>query len=122
MEKSYDHLFKILFIGDSGVGKLDLLMLLLGEDFNDNLMTRIGIDFKVKTVDIDEKKVKLQIWDTAGQERFKNVTTSYFKGAHGVVLIYDVTDKKSFENIYTWMTEIENKAPENIHIILVGNK
>lgn len=85
-------------------------------------MPTIGVDFKIKTVDVDSKQIKLQIWDTAGQERFKTITSSYYKGAHGIIVVYDITDRESFSNIQTWMAEVEKHACDNISRILVGNK
>ena len=85
-------------------------------------MPTIGVDFKIKTIDVDGKKIKLQIWDTAGQERFKTITASYYKGAHGIIVTYDITDKKSHQDVHNWMAEVEKHAADNISRILVGNK
>ena len=82
----------------------------------------IGVDFKIRTFDLNGKTVKLQIWDTAGQERFKTITSSYYKGAHGIILTYDITDKQSFRDIDNWLTEVEKHASENVNKLLVGNK
>jgi Ras-related protein Rab-1A len=117
----YDYLFKLLLTGDSGVGKSALLVRFTDNFYLDNHISTIGIDFKVRTIDVNGKKVKLQLWDTAGQERFKTITSSYYKYSHGIILVYDVTDKKSFENIPYWMKEIDRYAPSSIRI-LVGNK
>ena len=97
--KNYDHLFKLLLIGDSGVGKTCILFRFSDDQFNTSFISTIGIDFKIKTVDIDGKRVKLQIWDTAGQERFHTITTSYYRGANGIMMVYDITNPKSFDNI-----------------------
>ena len=118
----YDYLFKILLIGSSGVGKSSLLSRYSEDSYEANFLPTIGVDFKIKTIEIDGKKVKLQIWDTAGQERFKNITSSYYRGAHGVIVAYDVTDKKSYQDIHTWMGEVEKHASPNITRVLVGNK
>ena len=83
---------------------------------------RIGIDCKIRTVDLDGSRVKLQIWDTAGQERFRTITTAYYRGAMGILLTYDVTDEQSFDNVRNWMRNIEQHATENVCKILVGNK
>ena len=117
-----DYLFKVLLIGNSGVGKSSLLVRFAEDIFTDNFMPTIGVDFKIKTVDVDSKQIKLQIWDTAGQERFKTITSSYYKGAHGIIVVYDITDRESFSNIQTWMAEVEKHASDNISRILVGNK
>ena len=85
-------------------------------------MTTIGVDFKIKTIDIDSKSCKLQIWDTAGQERFRNIISSYYRGAQGIMLVYDITDLESFQNLNSWLIEIEKNASKNVYKILVGNK
>ena len=85
----------MLLIGSSGVGKSSLLVRFADDMFTDNFMPTIGVDFKIKTIEVDGKKIKLQIWDTAGQERFKTITASYYKGAHGIIVVYDITDKKT---------------------------
>ena len=85
-------------------------------------MPTIGVDFKIRTIEVDGKTVKLQIWDTAGQERFKTITSSYYKGAHGIIVAYDLTDRDSFGKISDWMAEVDKHADENISRILVGNK
>ncbi|KAK6297860.1 hypothetical protein J4Q44_G00324430 [Coregonus suidteri] len=98
-KKTYDLLFKLLLIGDSGVGKTCVLFRFSDDAFNTTFISTIGIDFKIKTVELQGKKIKLQIWDTAGQERFHTITTSYYRGAMGIMLVYDITNAKSFENI-----------------------
>ncbi|XP_039074854.1 ras-related protein Rab-13 isoform X1 [Hyaena hyaena] len=113
MAKAYDHLFKLLLIGDSGVGKTCLIIRFAEDNFNSTYISTIGIDFKIRTVDIDGKKIKLQVWDTAGQERFKTITTAYYRGAMGIILVYDITDEKSFENIQNWMKSIKELAREH---------
>ena len=85
-------------------------------------MTTIGVDFKIKTLDLEGKSVKLQIWDTAGQERFRNIVSSYYKGAHGIMMVYDITDLESFQNLNSWLIEIEKNASKNVYKILIGNK
>ncbi len=122
MNPDYDYLFKILLIGNSGVGKSSLLLRFADDTFTDNFMPTIGVDFKIRTLEVDGRTIKLQIWDTAGQERFKTITSSYYKGAHGIIVVYDITDKESFKNIDNWMTEVEKHASENVSRILVGNK
>ena len=122
MNAEYDYLFKVLLIGNSGVGKSSLLLRFADDVFTDNFMPTIGVDFKIRTIEVDGKTIKLQIWDTAGQERFKTITSSYYKGAHGIIVTYDITDRESFSAIENWMGEVEKHASDNISRILVGNK
>ncbi|XP_074000246.1 RAS oncogene family member Rab35 [Rhodnius prolixus] len=121
MAREYDHLFKLLIIGDSGVGKSSLLLRFADNTFTGNYITTIGVDFKIRTMDIDGEKVKLQIWDTAGQERFRTITSTYYRGTHGVIVVYDVTSGDSFANVKRWLHEIEQNC-EVVNRILVGNK
>jgi Ras-related protein Rab-1A len=118
----YDLLFKILIIGDSGVGKSCLLLKFTDRYFNDSYISTIGVDFKIQTIQLDNKIIKLQIWDTAGQDRFKTITTSYYRGSHGIVIVYDITDKESFLNVHNWLEEINKYASYKVKILLVGNK
>ena len=117
-----DYLFKYLVIGNSGVGKSCLLIRFTEDYFCDNYITTIGVDFKIKSLEIDSKSCKLQIWDTAGQERFRNIISSYYRGAQGIMLVYDITDLESFQNLNSWLIEIEKNASKNVYKILVGNK
>lgn len=119
---SYDYLVKLLLIGDSGVGKSCLLLRFSDDSFTPSFITTIGIDFKIRTIELDGKRIKLQIWDTAGQERFRTITTAYYRGAMGILLVYDVTDEKSFANIRNWIRNIEQHASDNVNKMLVGNK
>ena len=118
----YDYLFKLLIIGESGVGKTCLLLRFTDDSFTANHLTTIGIDFKIKIINLENKLIKLQIWDTAGQERFRTITKTYYKGAHGIILTYDVTDANSFKNIRNWIKQIEANAQTNVCKVLVGNK
>ena len=120
--QDYDYLFKVLLIGNSSVGKSSLLLRFVDNQWNDLFVPTIGVDFKIRTMEIDNKNVKLQIWDTAGQERFKNITASYYRGAHGIFVVYDISDTESFKNINNWLIEIEKNANKNVYKILVGNK
>ncbi|CCD26111.2 Rab family GTPase SEC4 NDAI_0G03340 [Naumovozyma dairenensis CBS 421] len=120
--KGYDSIMKILLIGDSGVGKSCLLVRFVEDKFNPSFITTIGIDFKIKTVDINGKKVKLQLWDTAGQERFRTITTAYYRGAMGIILVYDVTDERTFSNIKQWFKTVNEHANDEAQLLLVGNK
>ncbi|XP_046682710.1 ras-related protein Rab-35 [Homalodisca vitripennis] len=121
MAREYDHLFKLLIIGDSDVGKSSLLVRFADNTFSGNYITTIGVDFKIRTVEVDGEKVKLQIWDTAGQERFRTITSTYYRGTHGVIVVYDVTSGESFANVKRWLHEIEQNC-EVVNRILVGNK
>jgi len=118
----YDYLIKLLLIGDSGVGKSCLLLRYSDDSFTSSFITTIGIDFKIKSILLDDKKVKLQIWDTAGQERFRTITTAYYRGAMGILLVYDVGDQNSFNNVVNWMRQIDEHAAENVNRVLIGNK
>jgi len=106
----------------AGVGKTCLLLRYANDTFSPTFITTIGIDFKIKTIDISGKKVKLQIWDTAGQERFRTITQSYFRGAQGILLVFDVMDRTSFNNVRTWMESIDQHADKSVNRILIGNK
>ncbi|KAJ1529143.1 hypothetical protein ONE63_005952 [Megalurothrips usitatus] len=121
-KKTYDLLFKLLLIGDSGVGKTSILFRFSDDAFTSTFISTIGIDFKIKTVELRGKKIKLQIWDTAGQERFHTITTSYYRGAMGIMLVYDVTDERSFENIVKWLRNIDEHANEDVEKMILGNK
>lgn len=120
--RSYDMIMKLLLVGDSGVGKSCLLLRFVEDKFNPSFITTIGIDFKIRTIESNGKKIKLQVWDTAGQERFRTITTAYYRGAMGIVLIYDVTDARTFENVENWFQTVTQHANEDAQIFLVGNK
>ena len=122
MKRDYDHLFKLVLIGDSGVGKSCFLLRFADDSFTDSYITTIGVDFRFKTIPVSSKTVKLQIWDTAGQERFRTITSAYYRGADGIIMMYDTCDKDSFDNIDEWLKEVNKYANENTCKILVGNK
>ena len=105
-----------------GVGKSCLLSRFADDTFTDTYVSTIGIDFKIRTVDLDGKTIKLQIWDTAGQKQFKTIMTSYYRGAHGIIIVYDTTDTESFDNVRQWLFEIDREANESVCKLLVGNK
>ena len=121
-EQDYEFIFKVLLLGNSNVGKSSLFLRFVDDIWNDTFVPTIGVDFKIKTFEIDSKKINMQIWDTAGQERFKNIVASYYRGANGILLIYDVSDKDSFKNLSNWLIEIEKNASKNVLKILIGNK
>ena len=120
--KDYDFIFKLLLVGSSGVGKSSLLMRYADDEYTDTYVSTIGVDFKIKTITMDGKVIKLQIWDTAGQERFRTITSTYYRGAQGIMLVYDVTDSTSFNNIRTWIKEIDKYSEADVPKILIGNK
>ncbi|BFG19950.1 hypothetical protein CerSpe_062240 [Prunus speciosa] len=122
MSNEYDYLFKLLLIGDSSVGKSCLLLRFADDSYVDSYISTIGVDFKIRTVELDGKTVKLQIWDTAGQERFRTITSSYYRGAHGIIIVYDVTEMESFNNVKQWLNEIDRYASDSVCKLLVGNK
>ncbi|KAG1937866.1 ras-related protein Rab-18-B [Pimephales promelas] len=114
---------KILIIGESGVGKSSLLLRFTDDTFDPELAATIGVDFKVKTISIDGNRAKLAIWDTAGQERFRTLTPSYYRGAQGVILVYDVTRRDTFTRLENWLNELETYCTRNDLVkMLVGNK
>lgn len=117
-----EHVFKTLIIGDSSVGKSNLLLRFSDNIFHDTFLPTIGVDFKIKSVNVYDKSIKLNIWDTAGQDRFKTITQAYYKGAHGIVVVFDLTERNSFEHVQNWFQEIKKNAGETVVKILVGNK
>ncbi|CAG9332290.1 unnamed protein product [Blepharisma stoltei] len=121
-DDDYDYLFKIVLIGDSGVGKSNLLSRFTKNEFNLESKTTIGVEFAQKSVIIDEKTIKAQIWDTAGQERYRAITSAYYRGAVGALLVYDVCKPTSFENVERWLKELKDHADSQTVVMLVGNK
>lgn len=115
-------MFKILILGDSGVGKTCFLLRFIDDSFSQSHIPTIGIDFKIKIIPIESFKIKLQIWDTAGQERFKTITKAYYAGAMGIIIAYDCTNPQSFENIKSWVETIRLHASEHVALVLIGNK
>jgi Ras-related protein Rab-1A len=116
-------LFKLLIIGDSGVGKSSLMQRFADDAFQESYIATIGVDFKVRQIDVgDGRQAKLQVWDTAGQERFRTITSSYYRGAQGIIIAYDVTDKDSFQNVKQWLVEIDRYAADGVCKLLVATK
>ncbi len=123
MEASEPPLYKILLLGDSTVGKTCFLLRYVDDSFLDLHMATIGLDYRLKTLILEEQKiVKVQLWDTAGQDKFRAITRNYYKGASGIILIFDVTNIKSYENIKKWINEIKEEISEKVAIVLIGNK
>eukprot|EP01120_Amphizonella_sp_Union-15-10_P005439 TRINITY_DN1624_c0_g1_i2.p1 TRINITY_DN1624_c0_g1~~TRINITY_DN1624_c0_g1_i2.p1 ORF type:complete len:219 (-),score=35.77 TRINITY_DN1624_c0_g1_i2:63-719(-) len=119
----FDYLFKVLFIGDSGVGKSSVLIRMTEGGFYEDQSCTIGVDFKQYLVKLNDKRVNLTIWDTAGQEKFRSLTSSYYRGTQGIILVYDVTSNETFENIENWLEEVNTYSTNNDVVkLLVGNK
>ncbi|KAL8108142.1 ras-related protein RABA1f-like [Apium graveolens] len=121
-DEDYDYLFKVVLIGDSGVGKSNLLSRFSRNEFSLESKSTIGVEFATRSIQVDDKVVKAQIWDTAGQERYRAITSAYYRGAVGALLVYDVTRRITFENVERWLKELRDHTDTNIVIMLVGNK
>ncbi|KAL1919875.1 uncharacterized protein VTP21DRAFT_1807 [Calcarisporiella thermophila] len=121
-DDEYDYLFKVVLIGDSGVGKSNLLSRFTRNEFNLESKSTIGVEFATRSIQVDGKTIKAQIWDTAGQERYRAITSAYYRGAVGALLVYDITKHATFENVGRWLKELRDHADSNIVIMLVGNK
>ena len=121
--KEYDYFMKIVLVGASSVGKSSLMLRFTDDKFNETYVNTIGVDFRFRTLEIDGKKVKIQIWDTAGQEKFRTMTSTYYRGAEAILVVYDITDPKSFDDITSyWTTEIAQHANEVPFLVMIGNK
>ena len=121
-EENYDVLFKIVLIGDSFVGKTNIMSKYLMNEFHEDSKATVGVEFGAKKFDIEGKSVKAQIWDTAGQERYKSITTTYYKGAKGALIVYDITRKETFDSVDRWISELLNSGDKNMTMLLIGNK
>ncbi|RCH92030.1 hypothetical protein CU097_002866 [Rhizopus azygosporus] len=121
-EDTYDYLFKIIIIGDSGVGKSNLLLRYTSNEFLQDSRSTIGVEFATKTINIDNHVIKAQLWDTSGQERYKAITSAFYRGAVGALLVYDITRKSSFNHIAQWLEELNEHIEDSIPLVLVGNK
>ncbi|KAK4749992.1 hypothetical protein SAY87_027441 [Trapa incisa] len=121
-EEEYDYLFKVVLIGDSGVGKSNLLSRFTRNEFCLESKSTIGVEFATRTLQVEGRTIKAQIWDTAGQERYRAITSAYYRGALGAILVYDITKPMSFDNVTRWLQELRNHADSNIVIMLIGNK
>ncbi|CAF0922200.1 unnamed protein product [Brachionus calyciflorus] len=118
----YDYLYKVVLIGDSGVGKSNLLTRFTKNEFNFKSTSTIGVEFSTRTVSIQNKKIKAQVWDTAGQERFRSITSAFYRGAVAALLVYDITKRESFENVDKWYKELRTHGDKKMVVMLVGNK
>ncbi|XP_020354400.1 ras-related protein Rab-11B-like [Oncorhynchus nerka] len=121
-DDEYDFLFKVVLIGDSGVGKSNLLSRFTRNEFNLESKSTIGVEFATRSIQVDGKMIKAQIWDTAGQERYRAITSAYYRGAVGALLVYDIAKHLTYENVERWLKELRDHADNNIVIMLVGNK
>ncbi|XP_041651657.1 ras-related protein Rab-19 [Cheilinus undulatus] len=121
-DDAFDFLFKIILVGDSNVGKTCVVQSFKSGIFIEKQQNTIGVDFTVRTLDIDGKKVKMQVWDTAGQERFRTITQSYYRSAHGAMVAYDITRRSTFESVSHWIREVEQFGAAGVVLILIGNK
>ena len=122
-DNTSESVYKVLLLGDSKVGKTCFLMRYTDNTFQEMHMSTIGLDYRLKSMKLSSgKNVKVQIWDTAGQDRFRAITKNYYKGAHGIILIYDVTNQLSFDNVSNWINQIKEEASDKVTIFLVGNK
>jgi len=121
-DDEYDYLFKVVLIGDSGVGKSNLLSRFTRNEFNLESKSTIGVEFATRSIQVDSKTIKAQIWDTAGQERFRAITSAYYRGAVGALLVYDLAKHVTYENVNVWLKELRDHADNNIVVMLVGNK
>lgn len=119
---NFDYLFKVVLIGDSGVGKSNLLSRFTRNEFNLETKSTIGVEFATRTISVDGKTLKAQIWDTAGQERYRAITAAYYRGAVGALLVYDISKHATYVNVTRWLKELRDHADSNIVIMLVGNK
>uniref|UniRef100_A0A1B0CDW6 Ras-related protein Rab-43 n=1 Tax=Lutzomyia longipalpis TaxID=7200 RepID=A0A1B0CDW6_LUTLO len=122
VDDTFDFLFKIVLIGDCGVGKSCVVERFKSGNFVERHGNTIGVDFSMKTINIEGKKIKLQIWDTAGQERFRTITQSYYRSANGVIIVYDITKRSSFLNLQRWIEEVRRYTASSVILILIGNK
>jgi small GTP-binding protein len=122
LDAEYDYLFKLILVGDSYVGKTNILSKYIKNEFNQNTKSTVGVEFGTKILKIEDKIIKAQIWDTAGQERYKSITSTYYKGAKGAFIVYDITNRLSFESVDKWIQDLNLNSDKNITLLLIGNK
>ena len=121
-EEEYDMIFKVVLVGDSGVGKTNILLRYLKNEFDTHTKATVGVEFGTKKAHIENSSIKAQIWDTAGQERYRSITSAYYKGAHGALIVYDITRKDSFDSVEKWLSDLKNNGEEKMVIMAIGNK
>jgi small GTP-binding protein len=121
-QEKEDYKLKVVIIGDSGVGKTNLIKRFVSDTFSENSKATVGVEFLSKTYKINDHIFKIELWDTAGQERYKSITSVYYKGSKGALLVYDITSQVTFDNIGKWITEIRDKTSKDITLMMVGNK
>ena len=121
-DEEYDMIFKVVLIGDSGVGKTNILSRYVRDDFSIETKSTVGVEFGSKVLKVNNTSIKIQIWDTAGQEQYKSITKAYYKGARGAFVVYDITRKETFSSVEKWVDELKNNGDEGVCIILLGNK
>ena len=121
-QEKEDYKLKVVIIGDSGVGKTNLIKRFVSDTFSENSKATVGVEFLSKTYKINDHIFKIELWDTAGQERYKSITSVYYKGSKGALLVYDITSQITFDNIGKWITEIRDKTSKDITLMMVGNK
>ena len=117
-----DYKIKIIVVGDSGVGKTNLINRFASDKFDTNSKATIGVEFVYKALKINKDVIKVEVWDTAGEERYKAITSSYYKGAKGAIIVYDLTNEESFKNVEIWMNEVIKKGQKGMQLLLIGNK
>ena len=122
MSISFHYLLKYIVIGDSAVGKSNILLRYAHEKFNEDYQATIGVEFGAKNLEINNEKYRIQIWDTAGQENFKSITRAYYKNSVCAIIVYDITNRESFNNINTWIDDCKSQSPKTVFFVLVGNK
>ena len=121
-EENYEMMFKVVLVGDSSVGKTNIMSKYLKNEFHEDSKATVGVEFGSKQFTVEGHQVKAQIWDTAGQERYKAITSAYYKGAKGAFVVYDITRKQSFDSVDRWINDIKAAADKNLTIIIIGNK
>ena len=122
LDIEYDYLYKLILVGDSYVGKTNILSKYIKNEFNQNTKSTVGVEFGTKILKIEDKIIKAQIWDTAGQERYKSITSTYYKGAKGAFIVYDITNRLTFESVDKWIQDLNLNSDKNITLLLIGNK
>ena len=122
LDIEYDYLFKLILVGDSYVGKTNILSKYIKNEFNQSTKSTVGVEFGTKILKIEDKIIKAQVWDTAGQERYKSITSTYYKGAKGAFIVYDITNRETFESVDKWIQDLNMNSDKNVTLLLIGNK